>query len=129
MENLAPPTIAPQPPDSGALTQPDPAPGQPISGAPLDRYRGTLSFSDTDRRSFTMQMTVNGSKLAGSADIEGYGHFVIEGDVFERGLVFTLQNDTHWLKLTSGKPDQNLRGRFSFPKEQKNGPFEATRLR
>ncbi len=109
-------------------------PSLPEESVNLEQYSGSLVIDGDGgsraSRPMTLRLEQSGETIRGSAAIDGYGEFRIEGKLLARGYVeLILQNEQHAVKLTATKRERQLRGRYYIDSEQKRGAWEATLLR
>lgn len=104
------------------------APEQPL--VPAQSYSGTVEVFtqgsiDGAQKALTLSLQESGGDIRGSAQVDGFGHFVVTGKRYPRGVEIQLQSGVAAFRFTGAERAGVLRGTSIMSGSTQPGKWEA----
>jgi len=101
--------------------------------AEKEGYSGGISLGESEAAEKALVLSlevVQEETITGSARIDGYGEFQVQGKIYPRGVEMTLKNDQYSIRLTGTRRKSDfMRGQFSFPAVSQRGAWQVKFMR
>lgn len=110
------------------LTAPATPVGQPSARSEIysGKFSREVAGGALEEQALELTLSFTPTEITGTATIEGFGQFAVDGKIYPRGLEMNLRGPTS-IRLTGSMRDSTLRGRYNVPSEQRSGRWVATK--